>query len=71
MITEKLAINRKVLRALMDRMYEERWPMVIDMGLPFRNENGDTMCDITVYYADDFPLGEKISETINQVFNLK
>lgn len=71
MITEKLAINRKVLRALMDRMYEERWPMGIDMGLPFRNENGDTMCDITVYYADDFPLGEKISETINQVFNLK
>ncbi|WP_297273715.1 hypothetical protein [uncultured Bacteroides sp.] len=54
----------------MDRMYEERWPMGIDMGLPFRTENGDTMCDITVYYADDFPLGEKISEIINQVFNL-
>ena len=70
MITEKLAINRKVLRALMDRMYEERWPMGIDMSLPFRTENGDTMCDITVYYADDFPLGEKISEIINQVFNL-
>lgn len=70
MITEKLAINRKVLRALMDRMYEERWPMGIDMGLTFRTENGDTMCDITVYYADDFPLGEKISEIINQVFNL-
>lgn len=49
MITEKLAINRKVLRALMDRMYEERWPMGIDMGRPFRTENGDTMCDITVY----------------------
>lgn len=70
MITEKLAINRKVLRALMERMYEERWPMGIDMGLPFRTENGDTMCDITVCYADDFPLGEKISEIIDQVFNL-
>lgn len=71
MVTEKLAIHRKVLHALMERMYEEQWPVGIEVSLPFSSENEEVMSEVTVHYADDFPMGEKISETINQVFNLK
>lgn len=70
MITEQFTINTRVLSAMMNRMYEEQWPAGVEMGLPFRTENGDMMRDVTVCYADDFPLGEKISEIINQMFNL-
>lgn len=71
MITEELVINGKVLHTLMERMCEEQWPVGIEVSLPFSTENEDMMSEITVHYADDFPMGEKISETINQVFNLK
>ena len=70
MVTEKLAIHRKVLHALMERMYEEQWPVGIEVSLPFSSENEEVMSEVTVHYADDFPLGEKISEIIDQVFNL-
>lgn len=70
MVTEKLAIHRKVLHTLMERMYEEQWPVGIEVSLPFSSENEEVMSEVTVHYADDFPMGEKISETINQVFNL-
>lgn len=70
MITSTFSLDSRVANALVCRCVEERWPMHIQLGIPFRSENDNHMVDITVEYEDDFPFGEKLSETINRVFNL-
>ena len=67
---EQLSLDTRVANALVARSTEERWPMHIQLGIPFRSENDNHMVDITVEYEDDFPFGKKLEETINRVFNL-
>lgn len=68
---EQLSLDTRVANALVARSTKERWPMHIQLGIPFRSENDNHMVDITVEYEDDFPFNEILSETINRVFNLK
>lgn len=70
MITSTFSLDSRVANALVARSTEERWPMHIQLGIPFRSENDNHMVDITVEYEDDFPFGKKLDETINRVFNL-
>lgn len=67
---ERLSIDTRVANALVSRVAEERWPLRIQRSIPFRTENDTHMVDITVEYEDNFPFGEKLSETINRLFNL-
>lgn len=71
MKTEKLSLDTRVANALVARITEERWPVHAQLGIHFRSENDNHMVDITVEYEDDFPFNERLSETINRVFNLK
>ena len=43
---------------------------VANAGIPFPSENGNHLIDLTVEHEDDFPFNERLSETINRVFNL-
>ncbi len=70
MKTDKLSLETRVANALVARITEERWPVHIQLGIPFRTENGNHMADVTVEYEEDFPFGENLDETINQVLNL-
>ncbi|WP_300812823.1 hypothetical protein [uncultured Bacteroides sp.] len=67
---EHLTLDTRVANALVSRIIEERWPVHVQRGIPFRTENGNHMADVTVEYEDDFPFGGKLAETINRVFNL-
>lgn len=67
---ENLSLDTRVANALVARITEERWPVHVQRGIPFRTENGNHMADVTVEYEDDFQFGEKLDETINRVFNL-
>lgn len=71
MKTEELSLDTRIAAVLLQRMEDEKWPAGIEMGLPFESENGNMMRNITVHYADEFPMDLKIDEIINQVFNLK
>lgn len=70
MKTDKLSLETRVANALVARITEERWLVHIQLGIPFRTENGSHMANVTVEYEDDFPFGDKLNETINRVFNL-
>lgn len=70
MKTEKISLDTRVANALVARITEERWPVHVQRGIPFRTENDNHMADVTVEYEDDFPFGRKLDETINRVFNL-
>lgn len=70
MRTEKLSLDTRVANALVSRITEEQWPVRVQLGIPFRTENDNHMVDITVEYDDSYPFGEKLSETINRLFNL-
>ena len=71
MLTESFEVDVRVANKMEEKYREERWPVHIQLGIPFRSENDNHMVDITVEYEDDFQFGEKLEETINRVFNLK
>jgi hypothetical protein len=70
MKTENLELDERVANALFSRCVEEKWAVQIQRGIPFQSENGNHLVDFMVDYDDDFPFDEKLSETINRVFNL-
>lgn len=70
MKSSSLSLDSRVANALVCRCTEEQWPVHIQRGIPFQSENGNHLVDFTVEYDDDFPFDEKLSETINRVFNL-
>lgn len=71
MITSNISLDSRVANALVCRCVEEKLPVHIQRGIPFPSENGNHLIDLTVEHEDDFPFNEKLSETINRVFNLK
>ena len=71
MKSSTLSLDSRVASALVCRCTEENWPVHIQRGIPFESENGNHLIDLTVEHEDDFPFNEKLSETINRVFNLK
>lgn len=71
MITSTFSLDSRVANALVCRCVEEQWPVHIQRGIPFPSENGNHLIDLTVEHEDDFPFNERLSETINRVFNLK
>lgn len=70
MKSSSLSLDSRVANALVCRCSEEQWPVNIQRGIPFQSENGNHLVDFTVEYDDNFPFDEKLSETINRVFNL-
>lgn len=40
---EQLSLDTQVANALVARSTEERWPMHIQLGIPFRSENDNHM----------------------------
>lgn len=70
MLTESFEVDVRVANKMEEKYREERWPVHIQKGFPYKSENGNTLVELIVDYEDDFPLGEKISDIIDQVFNL-
>lgn len=70
MLIECLELDERVANALEVRCREERWPVQIQRGIPYRTDNENQMVFFTVDYADSFPFNEKLSDTINRVFNI-
>lgn len=70
-ITENLSVDTRVANELIIRSAENQWPVHIQLGIPFKTENGNRMSEMTVEYIDDFPFGQKLDEVINDVFELK